>query len=125
MRILPDSYALIEFFKASKKGEQVKKHLKKGEVILSPICIYEILYNIARYHSKKMAEEFHRSLKTHYEIVPVDEDIAVLAADIRRKNKMPMADCLIYATAKKSRAKVISGCSHFRSLKKERDVIIL
>ena len=125
MRILPDSYALIEFFKGSKKGEQVRKHLRKGEVILSPICIYEILYNIGKYHSKKMAEEFHRSLRTHYEIVPVDEDIAVLAAEIRRKYKMPMADCLIYATAKAHKARLISGCSHFKGLKKERDLIII
>ena len=62
MKILPDSYALIEFYKGSKEGEKVKKHLRKGNVIISSICTYEVLFNLGRYYSKKAAEGTIRAL---------------------------------------------------------------
>ncbi len=125
MRILPDSNALMEVFKGTEKGKAVGKHLKKAEIVVSSICIYEILHVIGKRYSKRDAENFHRSISMRYRIFPVDERVAVLAAEIRRKNDMPMADCLIYATAKANNAKVISGCRHFRALRKERDVVVV
>ena len=125
MKVLPDTFAFIEFFNGTEKGKVIRKYLQKDEVLLSSICIYEILYIIGKNYSKKKANEYYRSLKTHYEIVPVDENIATTAVDIKRKYNMPLADCLIYASAKENQAKVISGCKHFKKLKKERDVIIV
>jgi len=121
---LPDTFAFIEFFKGTKQGEKVRAYLKRDVIYLSPICIYEIRYIISRRHSKKKADEFLRSLMIKYKIVPVDEEIAMLAADIKNKYNMSMADSLIYATAKRENARVISGCKHFKRVK-EKDVIVL
>ena len=124
MRTLPDTYAFIEFFNGTKQGEKVRAYLKKDVIYLSTICIYEIRHVISKRHSKKRADDFLRSLMINYKIVPVDEEIAMLAADIKNRYNMPMADSLIYATAKRENARVLSGCKHFKKVK-ERDVIVL
>ena len=125
MRAVPDTCAFIEFFEGSERGKIVRRHLKESEIILCPICIYEIIYVLGRSHSKRVAEEFTRGLLAHYRVVPIDEEIAAKGAQIRMSHDMPMGDSLIYATARHHGAKVISGCTHFLRLRKEKDVIII
>ena len=125
MKILLDSYALFEYYKGSDKGAEVRKLMKKNKVLVSSICLYELLNTITIRYSKKEALDQYRSLTTHYKVVSIDDKVALSAYNIKRKHDMPMGDCLIYASAKGCGAKVVSGCKHFRKLKKERDVIII
>ncbi len=126
MRLLLDSFALIEFFKGAPHGEKVKKYIEEGnEVFISVLSIYEVGYRIEQDYSKKQAEEYLKSLKTHYQIIDIDEKTALKAIEIKKEFKLPAIDCLIYATGKISNMKVVSGCSHFKSISKQKDVIIL
>lgn len=126
MKLLLDSFALIEFFKGGALGEQVKKLLEKSEdTIITVLNIYEVGYRIEQDYSKKQAGEYLKSLKMHYRIVSIDDEIAMKAIELRRDFKLPAVDCLIYAAAKINNAKVISGCPHFKMLSKQKDVIII
>ncbi|MEW6069005.1 MAG: PIN domain-containing protein [Candidatus Thermoplasmatota archaeon] len=126
MRLLLDSFALVEFFKGSSLGEKVKKYIEEGnEIIVSVLSIYEVGYRIEQDYSKRQAEDYLRSLKTHYQIIDVDEKTALKAVEIKKEFKLPAIDCLIYATAKINNAKVVSGCPHFKSISKQKDVIVL
>ncbi len=126
MKLLLDSFALIEFFKGGALGEQVKKLLEKSEdIIITVLNIYEVGYRIEQDYSKKQAGEYLKSLKMHYRIVNLDDEIAMKAIELRRDFKLPTIDCLIYAAAKINNAKVVSGCSHFKKLAEQKDVIIL
>lgn len=126
MRLLLDSYALIEFFKGSKKGEKVKKLIEKSSgVFTSVLCIYEVGYRIEQDYSKEVRDDYLRSLKTHYIILNIEENTAIRAIELKKLYKLPSIDCLIYASARINKAKVVSGCPHFRAISKQRDIIIV
>ncbi len=49
-------------------------------------------------------------------VVELDADLAILAAKIGREYKLPMADSIIYAAAKKNGCVVWTRDRHFRGL---------
>jgi predicted nucleic acid-binding protein len=55
-------------------------------------------------------------------VVPVERDVAVEAAKIKRREKLGLADSLILATARQVGGRVVTGDSDMRDLK---DVIFL
>ncbi len=55
-------------------------------------------------------------------IVPLSEEIALLAAEISLKFTLPMADAIVYATATKEACPVVTSDAHFKELE---DVIYL
>lgn len=126
MKLLLDSFALIEFFRGTALGEQIKEYIEKSEeVIITVLNLYEVGYRIEQDYSKRHAENYLRSLKTHYKIIDIDEETAAKAVELKKEFKLPALDCLIYAAAKINNAKVVSGCSHFKKLSKQKDVIVL
>ena len=125
MIVLPDTCALLDIMEGSDKGGKVRELMKRNSCIISTINIYELLVVGERLHSRAVAGDYVRSLSSHCRVVPVDQDIAEAAVPLKRRYNMSMADSLIYATAKRTGAKVVSSCRHFRAAKKERDVILL
>ena len=49
-------------------------------------------------------------------IVPLSEEIALLAAEISLKHTLPMADAVVYATAIKEICPVVTSDPHFKGL---------
>ena len=124
--MLLDTYALVELFEGTKKGEVVKKFLKReSKVYLSVLSIYELGTHLEREIGIDAAQEYIRSVQIHYDIIDVNQSITLHAVEIRRENKLPVVDCLIYATARSTKSRVVSGCKHFKSIRKSKDVIIL
>ena len=52
-----------------------------------------------------------------FEVVPMDEELAVLSAEIRSKYRIPMADSVIAATARLHRLECVSDDPHFAQVK--------
>ncbi len=121
MTVLIDSWAWIEYFKGSKSGEKAKKYIENDEIaIISAINIAEVYRWILKFYSEKVAEEKIEVMKERCFIIPVDEDIAITAAKIKHREKMGLGDAIIYATAKKENAIIITGDPDF----KEKDDVI-
>ncbi len=98
-----DSWAWIEFYAGSIAGENVKVYVMDDDqdIIISTINLAEI-YRVAL-HS-------------------FDEEIAVMAAKIKHDLKWGLDDALIYATAKREGARVLTSDIHFKGLS---DIIYL
>lgn len=92
------------------------------DVIISAINLAEIYQVALRSFDEKTAETRRRALKNRCDIIAVDEEIAVMAAKIKHDLKWGLGDALIYATAKREGAKVLTGDLHFKGLS---DVIYL
>jgi predicted nucleic acid-binding protein len=122
--VLIDSWAWVEFFAGSKTGELVKTYVmdENQEIIMSSINLAEI-YSIAldRF-DEKTAEKRRRAMITRCYLIPVDEEIAIHGARFRHERDWGLGDALIYATAIREGAKVLTGDPHFKGLK---DVIFL
>jgi predicted nucleic acid-binding protein len=121
-----DTYAILEFFKGGTKGGKVKKLLEKDhDVYISVLSLYEAGTVLNRQLGIKKAQEYLRSILTYYTILDVNQDIALKAVELRQKLKLPAMDCLIYATGQTKKAKVVSGCKHFKEISSQKDVIII
>lgn len=114
-----DTWAWVEYWKGN---EKVQDYIEGTETkITSMITIAELerFYGADRDRMNLMIAKIRsRSL-----LVPVDLDIARTAGNVRRNMKEGgIADAIIYATALRHRAKVVTGDPHFRSLA---DVILV
>jgi predicted nucleic acid-binding protein len=49
-------------------------------------------------------------------VVPLDTAIALLAADLHRQHRLATADAIVYATAQRQRATLMTCDAHFQGL---------
>jgi len=49
-------------------------------------------------------------------IVPLDKEVALLAADMKQKHKLHTIDAIIYATSQHKGLTLVTGDQHFRDL---------
>ena len=124
MRCVIDSYAWLEYFMGTTKGEKAKKIIDSAENIkLTPtICLSEIYAKVLRVENQGKAELQRTFIKLRSAITPLTEEIAVESAkiDVEMKKKITgwgLADSIVLATARKKKAKVLTGDKHFKNLK--------
>jgi len=128
MTVLVDSWAWIEYFEGSVAGEKVKELIENSQdkVIISVVNIAEVYNSFLRVYShpdnELYAEASRKAMKQRSYVYEVDEEIAVDSARIKHEKKWGLGDSIIYATAKREGAEVLTGDPHFRGLK---DVIFL
>jgi len=123
-----DSYAWIELFTGSDKGEKVREYMEKSEEVYTPDIV---LAEVARkYIRENVSEEIVKNrlaaIKEVSEICCVDGDTALEAAKCyvellkvsRRENLRDpsLFDAIVLALARKLGAKLISGDAHFKGL---------
>jgi predicted nucleic acid-binding protein len=127
-----DTYAWIEYFKASEMGEVAKQYIENERAVTPTIVVAEIsrklLKDIALGNETSEGRlrrlEFIRATSR---IVDLDFEIAVEAGEINEKLKEQaigwgLADSIILCIAKSLNGKVVTGDEHFRKLK---DVIFI
>lgn len=126
MKIVIDSYAWIEVFSGSKKGEEARDIMAKADSLFTPDIV---LAELARKYFREGVGEttIRRRLATILETsesVYVNDTIAMEAAksydqlDKKAKEtklaKPSLFDAIVLAIAKTNRAKVLTGDQHFR-----------
>ena len=85
------------------------------DIIVPAIIITEIRKFIIRERSHEEAEEVTRSLLASI-VVQFDEQVALSAADLSIKHKLPLADSIIYATALNQNATLWTQDIDFKGL---------
>lgn len=126
MSLVLDTYAILELFRGDERGKQVKKLLEQeGEVFISVLSLYELGTVLERQIGRKKAQEYLSSVQTYYTILDITQDIALKAVELRRNFKLPAIDCLIYASTLINKAKIVSGCKHFKEISNQKNVIIV
>ena len=126
MTLLLDTYAVVELFLGSDKGQMVKEMLAEDpDVMISALTIYETGVFLERRIGKERTREYLISMEDHWEVIDVGPKVAYGAVELKRNFKLPAIDCMIYSSARLNEAKVVSGCRHFRSISDQSDVIIL
>ena len=120
--ILVDSFGWIEYLAEGRLAERYEEYLGNlAEVVTPTIVLYEVYKKLRR--ERKEEETLlvvAQIMKTR--IVPLSEEISLLAAEISLKHALPMADAIVYATAMKEACPVVTSDPHFKGLE---DVIYL
>ena len=114
----------MEFFAGSKTGETIKTYVmdEDQEIIMSSINLAEIYRIALDRFDEQTAEKKRRAISSRCYLIPVDEEIAIKGAKFRHERDWGLGDALIYATAIREGAKVLTGDPRFKGLK---DVIFL
>ncbi|MCX6155684.1 MAG: type II toxin-antitoxin system VapC family toxin [Candidatus Kapabacteria bacterium] len=111
-----DSSFWIEFFIQSEISYQIYPIIEKRDLLIVPsIVLLEVVKKILRDRSENEALECISFMKLA-NIVPLDDDLALNAAFIGNKYKLPLADSIIYATTLKSNAILFTLDRHFDGL---------
>lgn len=114
MRLL-DSFAWIEYFMGSKRGAKARDYIEGNEPLYTPsICLTEIK---SRYLRDKRDPTTRINLIAERSfIILLDEEIALLAADIKQKHKLHPIDAIVYATCQHKNLTLVTGDQHFKNL---------
>ncbi len=116
-----DSFAWMEYFMGTAKGEKVKKLVDDdSQLYTSPIVIAEIYSKSLRTDGN--AEERKDFIMKRCAVVSLDINIAIESAKIHAENKAKfddfgVADALILASARSRKIKVLTGDHHFKNFK--------
>ena len=111
-----DSSGWLEWFTAGKLADQFEPFLKKSDESLVPaICIYEVYKVLKREASEEKALTAIASMKEAV-VVPFNENLALVAADLSLQHRLSMADSIIYATGIFHRCPVVTADADFNGL---------
>jgi predicted nucleic acid-binding protein len=114
-----DSYGWIEYFSEGKAAKEYAKFIEKAnpQNYISPtIVLYEVYKKILSVYNEEKAMEAAAHIKYATKLVELTDNLAISAAEISLKRKIPMADAIILTTAKNFNAKVITSDNHFKGL---------
>jgi predicted nucleic acid-binding protein len=121
-----DTFAWVEYLLGSKAGAKARTYIEGGHGVTPSIVLSEL----RRWYLKEIEERrrTQREMQTHFayiesitDIVPLDGPLAREAGETdflmkKRVRDWPLADSIIYATAKSCSALLVTGDPHFESL---------
>ena len=111
-----DSSAWLSYFAGDKNPGQFAKPIEAIDKLLVPsIALTEVFKSILRQRSEEAAFEAIAHMEQG-RVIALDSELAINAASYGVELKLPLADSIIYATAKKYGATVWTQDSDFKGL---------
>jgi predicted nucleic acid-binding protein len=114
-----DSRFFVEFYYSKDQALRQKMAEKKRfkDRYVSTIVIHEV-YNLSlSKEGRDVAKLRAMSMKEEFQLIPVDDQIAQVSAELRHKYRLSMGDSIIAATASDLRAVLISDDPHLKQIK--------
>ena len=113
---LVDSSGWLEYLSDGDQAGEFEAVLSDKDNLLVPtVCMYEVFKVVLRERGEGEALQA-AALMTQGKIVELTPEIAMEAARLSFRRKIPMADSLILATGYASRATIWTMDSHFKNL---------
>jgi predicted nucleic acid-binding protein len=114
--IVVDSYGWIEYLADSPLASQYEKYLQKPEEVITPsLVMYEVYKKVKREKGEELALLVVAQIEKT-KVVALDEEIALVAADLSISHMLPLADAVVYATAKREKVQIATSDAHFKDL---------
>ena len=130
MNLVLDTFAFTMFFKKEPGYEEVKALLEDIEnnrktAFISAITLTELFYIFARYKEENFARAVLGYVKSsNIIVIPISGQIAEKAGELkfryggrRIKKGLPIADCIIAATALEKDAMLVTSDDHYKKIK--------
>jgi predicted nucleic acid-binding protein len=113
---LVDSSGWIEFLGDGPLANRFAPYFEHEERLVVPVIVlYEVYKKLLSTENSIAADKFlSAALRTR--VVPIDEQLALLAARISLDRHLAMADAMIYATALAAGAHLVTLDAHFHGL---------
>ena len=113
---LVDSSGWVEYFFGGPNASYFAGAIQQTDELLVPVvCLYEVFKKINQVADEARALQAAAQMEQGH-VAEVSEAIALSAALLSIKHKLPMADSMIYATARAHHAVVWTQDGHFQEL---------
>ena len=114
--IVVDSCGWLERFAGSRHGELYAEALQNPRDLLVPVvCLIEVFRTLARQAGEHAALDAVATM-SQADVVTVGATDAVAVARLGLSHHLPLADSIIYATARRHGAELWTHDQHFRGL---------
>lgn len=120
-----DAYSIIAYLEGEEGADVMVEVFKSARdsgknVLLSTVNWGEVYYIALREEGQKRADDIAHLISTlPIEIVPVDLEIANIAAVFKATKRISYADCFVASLAKLGKAELVTGDEDFRQVEKE------
>ncbi len=112
-----DSSAWLSYFAGDKHANNFSRAIEATDTLLVPsITLTEVFKCIMRQRDEGDALQAIAHMEQG-KVIPLDSALAIDAAVYGLKHKLPLADSIIYATARKHRATLWTRDKDFKDLK--------
>ena len=114
--IIVDSCGWLEWFTDGKLADQYKEYLEdQGNILMPAIILYEVYKILKREVGEEKALLAAGYMKTS-QVIPLDDTLALVAADIALQEKLAMADAIIVAISRVHNCRIISSDADLKGL---------
>ena len=111
-----DSSGWLEYFVEGSNAEFFAPAIEDTKNLLVPvICIFEVFKRIRQQSGINEAQQHIGDMKLG-KVIELDESLALSAAKLSADLKLPMADSIIFATARAHNATLWTQDEHFKDL---------
>lgn len=114
--VLVDTSAWIEWLTGSATGEKLNSQMPEQSDWLVPTMVQ---LELAKWLTREMGEDKADQVIAFTQVcqvIPLDTDIALAAAEPCRTHKLATADAIIFATARLRSANLLTCDAHFEGL---------
>jgi len=113
---LVDTSGWIEYFFGGPNAGYFTPPIENTDDLIVPVlCLYEVFKKVNRVGSEAQALQAVAQMEQG-SVIDLTEDVALSAALISLKHKLPMADSMIFATARAHGAVLWTQDQHFHGL---------
>ena len=114
-----DSRFFVEFYYSKDQAlrRRIEEEKRRKDRYVSTIVIHEIYHLSLSREGREVAKLRAISMKKDFQVIPVDDQIAQVSAELRHKYNLSMGDSMIAATASILKAVCISDDPHFKQIK--------
>jgi PIN domain nuclease of toxin-antitoxin system len=113
-----DSSLWVEYFLGNDIDQSVIDTIRDtGNLYISVISLFEIYKKFLTIGSSEKADTAV-AIMQNANVISINPQLAILAAQLSRQHKLPMADSIIYATAVLYDAELYTQDKHFENLER-------
>ena len=112
---LVDSSGWIEHLTDGPLADAYAEYVSAPDLLVPSIVLYEVYKLLCREISEQVALEAAARLKSA-RLVPLDDHLALEAADLSLEHGLAMADAVVYATARHYDALLVTSDADFADL---------
>lgn len=118
MSAVVDSSGWLEYFAGSANGARFAPPIQDSAALFVPtLCLYEVFKRVCQQRGEEDALRAVGLMLTGT-VADLTAEIALSAAQLAREHRLPMADSVIFATARAHGAELWTQDEHFQGLER-------
>ena len=114
--IIVDSCGWLEWFTDGKLANQYEEYLASPDNILMPAVVLYEVYKVLKREAGEEKALLAAGYMKNSRVVPLDDNLALVAADIALQEKLAMADAIIVAISRVHDCRIISSDADLKDL---------